>query len=129
MYQDGATSREIGKLHCLNEANSNFSEFSERDSLWTSVDKPVKMRSLRFVSFPEMGGVHVMVISTNIHDDAPLDEDQYKRVHGRYRQSQDYQQGQDYHLQHQDDEALPIVSTNDWWRLLLPNPWLEVRRL
>ena len=42
--------------------------------------------------------------------------------------SQDYQQGQDYYLQHQDDEALPIVSTNDWWRLLLPNPWMEVHR-
>ena len=67
-----------------------------------------------------------MRISSNIHDDAPSDENQDNRVHGRYRQSQDNQQD---HYLHQDDEALELVSTNDWWRLLLPNPWMEVRRL
>ena len=70
-----------------------------------------------------------MKISANVHDDAPSDGDRYDRVHRRYRPGQDYQQGQDYHLQHQDDETLPLVSTNDWWRLLLPNPWMEVHRL
>jgi hypothetical protein len=79
-----------------------------------------------------MGGVCAMRISSNVHDDAPSDEDQYNRVHGRYRQSQDNQQSQGYQQDdylHQDDEPLDIVSTNDWWRLLLPNPWMEVRRL
>ena len=70
-----------------------------------------------------------MKISANVRDDALPDGDRYNRVPGRYRPSQDYQQGQDYYLQHQNDEALPIVSTNDWWRLLLPNPWMEVDRL
>jgi hypothetical protein len=85
-----------------------------------------------------------MKISANVRDDALPDGDPYDRVPGRYRPSQDYQQGQsyqgqdyqnqdyqnqDYYLQRQDDEALPIVSTNDWWRLLLPNPWMEVHRL
>ena len=66
-----------------------------------------------------------MMIATDIHGQAPSDEDQYDRdrVHGhRYRQAQDYWQSQE-------EDAVELVSTNDWWMLLLPNPWLEVRRL
>jgi hypothetical protein len=77
-----------------------------------------------------------MMISSKINDDVSSDEDQYSRVQGRNRQGQDYRQGyqQDYRQgqdspRHQDDEALELVSTNDWWRLLLPNPWMEVHRL
>jgi hypothetical protein len=81
------------------------------------------MRLLRFAYFPEMGGVFAMKISTDIHDDAPSDGDRYDRVHGRYRQDyQDYRQSQD-------PEALELMSANDWWMLLLPNPWMEVHRL
>jgi hypothetical protein len=72
-----------------------------------------------------------MMIPTDIRDQAPSDQDQYDRdqVRGsRYRQSQDYQQNEDY-WQSQEQDALELVSTNDWWMLLLPNPWLEVRRL
>lgn len=75
-----------------------------------------------------------MKISANVRDDTLPDSDRYDRVHRRFGTGQDYQegqsyQGQDYYVQHQDDEALPIASTNDWWRLLLPNPWMEVHRL
>jgi hypothetical protein len=74
-----------------------------------------------------MGGV--AMISANMRDDAPSDDYHYDQVEQRgHRQSQDYLQSQSYQ-QNQEDEALEFVSTNDWWRLLLPNPWLEVRRL
>jgi hypothetical protein len=70
-----------------------------------------------------------MIISANMRHDAPSDEDHYDQVQRRaHRQDPDYLQSQN-HQQNQEDEALEFVSTNDWWRLLLPNPWLEVRRL
>ena len=68
------------------------------------------------------------MISANMRDDAPSDEYHYDQVQQRgHRQSQDLQSQS--HQQNPEDEALEFVSTNDWWRLLLPNPWLEVRRL
>ena len=79
-----------------------------------------------------------MRISARIKDDAPSDEDHYDRVHGRYQQgqdhlqdhhqAQDHPQAQDDYLQSPDDEPLELANTNDWWRLLLPNPWMEVSR-
>ena len=69
------------------------------------------------------------MISANMRDDAPSDDYDYDQVPRRdHRQSQDHLQSESYQ-QNQEDVALEIVSTNDWWRLLLPNPWLEVRRL
>jgi hypothetical protein len=94
------------------------------------MDNRVKISMLRFLCVPEMGGVCAMKIPTDIHDDASSDGQRYDRVHGQFRQSRNHLQieNDQGHQQNHDEESVEFVSPNDWWRLLLPNPWMEVRR-